>query len=287
MLIDTFENQDQAFILVWEGNEQRAISWNGEQVLIPRRDEVLDERHRFQSAKDRNGKYFPGTVIVKDDFRRNAEGERVQVVNARTMIEQNQKNRAKLFAYGLMVVTSIDDIPKAREESAKRWEKCQESADMRVLQEETQRIAQHEKTGSAVPPTTPERAEEIRGAMARQNERNRLRNGQSRALSSDLKKLLDGTTIESAPPSIEQIMTPDIPDSGEDLIHESAVLGVVLSEAEIAGLKAGDAKVMNAVVIKNEEAANAKLGEPPVPVVNDGPMLAARAVRKRTKEAAA
>lgn len=277
-----FAEQKQSFILVWAGNERRGLSWDGEVVFIPCRDEVFDQRYRFQSAKDGDGKYIPGTVVVSDVTARDPEtGLMKHIVNARTFLEQTQINSAKLFASGLIAVNDVEDIPEAMAISEKRWARTLESADLRVMQEEAQRISEHHKQGLPVPPMSEKRAVEVRDAMARQSERNRLRTGQTRVLEADLNKLLEGGSIEDKPPSVEEIMTPSLPPvTPDELFEECAALGVELSREEKAGILARDKRVMDAVAKRNEQAANEKLGEPLEPDVDTSPMMAARKKRK-------
>lgn len=276
-IIEAFERQKQSFILVWSGTERRATGYNGEIVTIPTKDEAFGPGHRFQSAKDKKGNLIPGTVVIEDENARNAEGEIVPVIQARIFLQNIQRNHARLFASGLVAVESIDDIPEARVKSAKLWERCQETADLRVLQEETQRLEEHRKHGSSAPPASPERAMEIRAAMERQSARNKIRTGQQRLLENDLRAVIDGQAVELGPPTIEEIMTPNlVVESPEELIEEAAAVGVEISEAELKALKAGDQKVMNLIAKRNEDAANAKLGDPPVPDVDTAPQMEAR-----------
>ena len=117
--------------------------------------------------------------------------------------------------------------------------------------------------------------------MDRQSERNKQRSGQQRLLTADLDKVLAGGALAETPPSVEEIMTPAMPEiEADDLIEESGNLQVSLTNREVAEIKAGNKVVIADVARRNQEAANAKMGEPLEPAVDDSPMVAAQARRK-------
>lgn len=259
----------QSFIIVWPGDEEVSVQYNGEPVIIPATSQVADpgakhSRHRFPSAKDRAGNPIPGTVLLSDIVREDAATAGiVKPFDAREWCEGVYANNKPLINRGLRIVVEPEEVEAARAEGRPLWEKGEIGHAESVLREELARMDYWSKKGQPAPESSSHEAVMKAKAFLENVHRNR-----KDSISKDdlLAALGEAPKYAPAVPAAAPVAPPaaTTEDPQADLaiaaraMRKAAQEGKVnLTKAELEGLIDLNVEVMTAVEKKLEEAGAA------------------------------
>lgn len=254
-------NMPQSFIIFWPG-ESYKLQWDGDGVTLPGgKDVVTDEKlYRFVSAKDRNGNFVPGTLVLKRIMGFDEKkGEPFVAFEPKTWLEGvfgvdgmsgPCTNMAKR---GLRIVNSVDDLSDAmRSLCQEEWEAAQEQSDLEAVAQELGRRARYERDGRQAPPlpaVSENRLLEISHRLAERNVKK-----QRTVVSTDaLKAVLAGQGLPSAmaPPTPAPAgISPELAERIKTLIATAEESKVDISTSELAMLERGDLLAIEGVLAR-------------------------------------
>lgn len=267
-----FQWQRAKVILVWPGDDRIQPCYGGFHVMVPARHESAapeskdDPRtkgspFRFPSAIGKDGKPIPGTVLVENQLVQTPTGGWRPEFDVKDWIEGLMSVGREMFARGLTIVESVDEIEPAMRAGRVKWEAKQEEHWHRVLTAEHERREGFKRAGKRVPPAQNEAAIQaaIRGLQ-------QLEQSRSTPLVSDddIAAALKLTTPPS-PRALSAVEAPPAPKVDEALDVAEALLGmchehnVRLTNAETMGLFRKDKAAIAAV---EKKLAAATVREP-------------------------
>lgn len=145
----------QRQILVWAGAEPLQVSYDGENIWIPPRDEIAraedpSTRYRYDSVKSTAGHYIPGTLEVQDRFVRTPEGGTEKVFDVALFCAYIERDRQDLITRGLEIVTDPGDCQAAMDECLPRYEESMDDRARAIIVAELERRKRLEEKGNPV-----------------------------------------------------------------------------------------------------------------------------------------
>ncbi len=159
----------QEFILVWPGDENLQIGFNGDVMIVPPHDTVAElgqgKPYRFESVKDQKGLPIPGTIILTDRIQETGpSGGYRKIFDAAEACAWMEDTREDLFNRGMAIVMRAEDVGAAMEEGRPKYEASQEENAREILMQELERQKKWDGKGVPAPPSSSEH--KIRWALA-------------------------------------------------------------------------------------------------------------------------
>jgi hypothetical protein len=249
-----------SFIVVWCGDEQEQIGFDGEVFNLPPMDtEAVVEPgspYKFEGARDREGRLIPGTIRVSD---RHAiiEGNRTRVFDSDMFVKWTETIRVDLLDRGLVIVDLPEEVEDAKAHGRPLYEASQDMKARSVLEAELFRRRRWEEKGTPAPPSSHEHL--VVWAIKHLNER-------GTALSLIPTDQITGALSKGLPPraAIEGAMRgrPAQRDfeapaastaEGMSLFAKAKALGVKMNKDELEGLLADEDGAVGTVRQKVKE----------------------------------
>jgi len=259
-------DRTRMYVIVWPGDEDLQLQFDGELFWVPSRDHSADPRDRSKhwrmpSATTPKGEFIPGTIVVKDEYAV-IDGNRIKRFDAYEMVTHLESvSGEKVTQRGLAVVESWDEVAEAMAEGRPLYEASRDREAEKYLQDELARRAELQRMGQPVMPSSSE--PKVKWAIAHLQSR-----GLSRlsAIETDaIRAALSGNAAPAGPAVPRPPIAPATPvaaelASAEEIFEQAANVGLTLKKPELEGLLRGDVETRKAIAEQIKKRTEDVLG---------------------------
>jgi hypothetical protein len=249
-------SRTQSQILVWAGLERLRIMYDGDEILVPSREETARKSNelaaspfRYESAMTKTGHYIPGTLLMMDRFKNTEAGGYEKAFDVTHLCEWLDRERQDLFARGFAIVSDPEDVtPIMREQLIPAWDGSQDARAREIVATELERRKRLEAKGN---PITPGSSEHL-VLWAFKHLAKRQASSEPMLTTEDLFKVASGTYVPTAKEAADEA-APKVyiePGDARALYAEAKAMGMKLTKPEVEGLLDDDADTKTAVTEK-------------------------------------
>jgi hypothetical protein len=259
----------QEFILVWPGDENLQVGFNGDVFIVPPHDVVAEpgpgSPYRNPAAKDRDGRPIPGTIALHDIIQSTGPGGRGhrKALDAAEACAFMEDSRDDLFHRGFSIVMDPDDVPAAMAEGRPKYDAAQVDRARQILYDELERRKKWDAKGIPPPPSSSDHL--VRWAKAHLDSHAR-KSQQEQISDTELRKALGGELPDLGMPAEHEVKPRPKPVpaakaeplSVPELWQMAQAAGVNLVKADMVKLLDGDEDFRARLI---EEIAEKQEGE--------------------------
>ena len=266
-------NRVQSQIFVWAGEKPLHLKYSGFNFHVPGRHDIAKPGpgsiYTFESARDSEGRYVPGTLEVKDILHVTPEGGYTKTFDVDAACRFFDRDKNMLFEKGFQIVSNPGEIEVAMEDCIPLWEESEDERAQQILTTEMERQESFKAKGQDPPRSSS--ADQVAWAVAHLNRPGRKADRPDFD-ADDLKATLAGRAPEPladfAAAAAKKARVPDedkhpIPEkdvaANMRLYDEAREMGVKLSRSELAALLEDDHEMIGLVreklEVKRKEAA--------------------------------
>lgn len=183
-------------IVVWSGDERITVEAMGTVVVVPCADEVAEPGpggvFRYPSARGRDGKPLPGTVLLREARKRQDDGSMLAVFDPDEWSKMLASNRPELFASGFGITDDPDNVASMQAAQRPAWEAMDERRCEGVIRAEIERQTNYARYHPGEPIPAGTNQEQVRAAIARLEKRKAQRGHEAAVSRTDLIAALGG-----------------------------------------------------------------------------------------------
>lgn len=171
-----FIQKPQEFVLLNSTNSDIYFEWHAEKIVVPAADRICPKHPKYvagdqnyadvrHSAMTKDGKYIPGTLVVRDRIRDGEFGARIVEWSAAEAIQTklgiDTETGEYTGAYALrglsLLPEDLDDeaVAEIAAEGRLRWEEWEVRTASEIVQEENIRQDSYKKAGKTATPAAP------------------------------------------------------------------------------------------------------------------------------------